>query len=169
MKTTLLVAAIAAGITLAASGAQARDGHGDRASRMQMPTFEQLDANGDGAVTPDEITAAMQAGASDRFAAADTNGDGGLSVEEMTARADADRAERMAERATRRLEAADTNGDGLLQQSEIAEAMDGRRGPNPDRMFDRADADDNGSLSAEEYAAAAERMQDRGGRGRNTK
>ena len=76
----------------------------------------------------------------------------------------------MASRVANRIEKADTNGDGLLQADEIAAQMEdrgqGRRGANPERMFERADADENGSLSAEEFAQAQERMQDRGDRGR---
>ena len=62
MKTTLLVAAMAAGVTLAAT-AEAREGHG---GRMQLPAFEELDANADGNVTLEEIQAAVQARAEAR-------------------------------------------------------------------------------------------------------
>lgn len=161
MKTTLLIAAIAAGTTLAAT-AQAREGHGPR---MEMPAFEELDANADGAVTVEEITAAMQARGAARFVETDTNGDGGLSAEEMIARADEDRQDRVADRVAERIEKADTNGDGLLQAEEIAAQAQERRGPGPERMFNRFDADENGSLSAEEFAQAQERMQDHGPRG----
>lgn len=168
MKTTLLVAAIAAGITLAAS-AEAREGHGDRGerggARIEMPTFEELDANGDGAVTTDEINAAMQARADARFAEMDTDGDGALSAEELVAQADADRAARMAERIAGHIEKADTNGDGLLQPDEVGARSEDRSGPGAERMFERFDADDNGSLSAEEFAQALERMAERGDRG----
>jgi hypothetical protein len=57
MKTTLLMAAIAAGVTLAAT-AEAREGHGQR---MEMPAFEELDANADGGITLEEIAAAGEA------------------------------------------------------------------------------------------------------------
>jgi Ca2+-binding EF-hand superfamily protein len=164
MKTTFLVAAIAAGMTMAAT-AEAREGN---PPRMEMPAFEDLDINSDGAVTSDEIEAAMQVRAAEQFAQTDSNGDGALSVEELIARADTARQERAAGRAAEQIEKADTNGDGLLQADELAaHAADrgegcGDRGP--DRMFERADADDNGSLSAEEFAEAQSRMDDRGGR-----
>ena len=70
MKTTLLMAAIAAGVTLAAT-AEAREGHGQR---MEMPAFEELDANADGGITLEEIAAAGEARAAARFAEADTYG-----------------------------------------------------------------------------------------------
>ncbi len=161
MKTTLLIAAIAAGMTLAA-GAQARDG----GARFEMPAFEEIDANSDGAVTSEEITAAMQAQALARFEAVDTNGDGALSAEEMIAQAEGQRASRMADRIADRIEKADANGDGVLQAEELRAQMGNRRGANPDRLFNRFDADDNGSLSAQEYAAVLDRMQDRRDHGR---
>jgi len=71
-----------------------------------------------------------------------------------------------ANRIADRIEKADTNGDGLLQADEITEARGDRRGPNPERMFERVDANDDGMVDAEEYAEMAERMQNRGDRGR---
>lgn len=162
MKTTLLVAAIAAGVTLAAT-AEAREGRGG----APMPTFEELDTNADGGVTAQEIADAMQARATEKFAETDTNGDGALSSEEMLAAADENRRDRMESRIADRIEKADTNGDGLLQADEIAAQMEDRRGPSPERMFNRLDANEDGSLSAEEYAEAAERRGDRGRRGDN--
>ena len=162
MKTTLLMAAIAAGLTLAAT-AEAREGRGPR---MELPAFEQLDANADGGITLQEVMTQMETARADRFAQMDTNGDGGLSAEEMTANAQTERAERMANRIADRIEKADTNGDGLLQADEITEARGDRRGPNPERMFERVDANDDGMVDAEEYAEMAERMQNRGDRGR---
>lgn len=166
MKTLFLVAALAAGTTIAAT-AEARESN--RGPRMDLPSFEQLDINADGGVTLEEIQAAMQAHAAARFAETDTNGDGGLSADEMVAKADADRAERAANRAADRIEDGDTNGDGLLQADEIAAQMEerqGRRGPGMDRMFERVDADDNGTVSAEEYEQARAHMAERGERGR---
>ena len=164
MKTTFLVAAIAAGMTLAAT-AEAREGN---PPRMEMPAFEDLDINSDGAVTSDEIEAAMQARAAARFALTDTNGDGALSVEELIARADTARQDRAAGRAAEQIERADTNGDGLLQADELAaqraDRGEGRGDRGPDRMFERADADDNGSLNSEEFAEAQTLMQDHGER-----
>lgn len=161
MKTTLLVAAIAAGIALSSS-AQAREGNGQR---MTLPTFEQLDINADGAITLDEVEAGMQARAEARFAAADANGDGALSAEEMLAQAQNQTSERLANRIAERIEDADTNGDGLLQAEEIAAKMEGRRAPNPERMFNRVDADNDGTVSAEEYEEARAKMEERGPRG----
>jgi len=76
MKTPLLMAAIAAGLTLAAT-AEAREG---RDARMAFPTFEELDLDTDGGVTMEEVQAGLQAAGQARFAEIDTNGDGGLSA-----------------------------------------------------------------------------------------
>lgn len=77
----------------------------------------------------------------------------------------------MAENIAKRIEKADTNGDGLLQQSELEaqaqERADGRRGDRAERMFERFDADEDGALSAEEFAAATEAAAERGDRGRH--
>lgn len=160
MKTTFLIAAIAAGITLAAT-VDAREG---RLARADMPTFEQLDANADGSITLAEVEAARTAGAGERFAATDTNGDGALSADELIAAAGEAREGRMAERVATRIERADTNGDGVLQADEIQSRGEGR-GPNVERMFDRVDANDDGAISEEEYAQLDGGVHQRGERG----
>ena len=71
----------------------------------------------------------------------------------------------MADRIAERIEKADENGDGLLQMEEIQAQMDGRRGPSPERMFNRFDANEDGTLSAEEFAEAQDRAGRRGPRG----
>lgn len=116
--------------------------------------FSQMDQNGDGAITRDE----MQAGPAAILAGADTDGDGALSREELIAAS----AARMAQNVDRMLERADGNGDGLLSAEEIAAMQDGRRETRMARMFDRLDADGNGSLSPEELEQARVRMERRG-------
>ncbi|MEJ6394350.1 EF-hand domain-containing protein [Gymnodinialimonas sp. 2305UL16-5] len=119
--------------------------------------FEELDADGNGAVTLEELAAAGDA----RFVNTDTNGDGQLSRDELLARA----AERNAERVDRMIERADTNGDGALTQAELDEAREGRRrGPDPERMFERMDADGDGSVTEAEFDEAVSRLLDRMGR-----
>lgn len=162
MKTMSLVAAVAAGLVLVGVVAQARDGH---SARMTMPDFEQLDLNGDGQITPEEMHQARQAMTMERFTEADTDGDGALSAEEMAAAAARfGQSERMAERIARRIERLDANGDGVLQFDEMAREA-GPRGGN--RMLERFDADNNGSIDAEEFAAMLEKMgeHDQGRRG----
>ncbi len=107
-------------------------------------SFQELDANGDGQITRDEMTAHRNA----RFTTADTDGDGQLSVEEMQAAAQ----KRSDERITKMFEEHDANADGFLSQDEL---------PKPrraDKMFDRIDADDSGSISEQEFADAKDKM-----------
>jgi Ca2+-binding EF-hand superfamily protein len=113
-RTALIGAAIAA---LAAMPALAQQGGGGpnagpitRAQMQQMTQqrFAQMDANHDGFVTPDEMTAA--GGDAQRAAAMlqrlDTNHDGKISLDEMTANQ------------MRRFDAADANHDGVLTPEE---------------------------------------------------
>lgn len=159
MKTTLLMSAILAGLIVTAADAQDRTAGGPGGAGMDFAT---LDANADGALTPEDM-ATLQA---ERFAAADTDGDGALSEAEMVARAtveaDERQAARMAERAAQTIERMDTNGDGLLQADEMAEGPE--RGI--ERMFARFDTDEDGSISEAEFDAAQAKMAERGeGRG----
>ena len=163
MKTKLLMAAMTVGVTLAVA-AQARDGLPDAGPRGVTPlTFEQLDANADGAVTPAEMETALQTRATAQFIATDTNGDGALSADELGAQSDARRAERIA----KHIEAADANGDGLLQAAELGAHREGGRRAGPARMFERLDANDDGRLSAQEFTRAGARMGERHGRRSN--
>ncbi len=120
--------------------------------------FAELDVNGDGAVTLDE----MQNAQATRFEQADTNNDGVLDREELLAGAN----ERVERRIDRMIERADTDGDGAVSVEEMAEVRMGRRGPSPERIFERIDADGDGSVTAAEFQEAAEAMRERhGGRG----
>lgn len=146
MKSNVLMATLLSGMVLAAGAAQAA-GHGDR------PDFAQLDLDGDGALTLQELQARGQA----RFEASDSNGDGALSADEMIAAANA----RTAERVARMIARFDANGDGVLQPDE----MPGRGGDFAGRMFERVDADGDGQLTEEEFEAAKKRWGDRRGQG----
>lgn len=144
MKTTILMMAIATGAVMSSGAAEAQRG--------QPMVFEELDLNGDGQITLEE----MQNQRDVRFHAADTNGDGALSEAEMLAAAEGraqDRATRMIERMLDRL---DANDDGLIQQSEMPE----RDGDRMSKRFERVDADGDGAISAEEF----EEVRDGGGK-----
>lgn len=152
-----LVGLIGAGLAAAAlaqGGPMPGGGH-DR------PSFEMLDANGDGAVTVDEVKA-MQAA---RFAEHDANGDGLLSREEMIAAIVAEataRAEKMADRV---FTWQDSDGDGLISPAEMP-----GNGMRFGRMFHRMDADGDGRVTEDEFQAVLDQMAERqdhrrGGRG----
>ncbi|MFT5648683.1 MAG: putative peptidase [Yoonia sp.] len=145
MKSTVLIAVIAAGLTLTAMDVSAEG----RGSQRNAPDFATLDTDASGTLTVAEIEAAGQV----RFDAMDTDGNGALSLEEMVAARDSD----ATGRAARMISRMDENDDGELQADEMT-----RRGPDADRMVARADTDDDGEISEAEFDAAAEK---RGGRG----
>jgi hypothetical protein len=111
---------------------------------MEMPAFEEVDANGDGKLTPGEIDAHRTA----RAAALDANGDGKISLEELTAA----EAAKATERAQRMMAARDADGDGVLTAAELMLP------PVPDRMFEHMDADGDGAISKDEIEAARAQM-----------
>eukprot|EP00903_Cladosiphon_okamuranus_P021218 g19491.t1 len=112
--------------------------------------FAQVDTDGDGKITPEEL----QAHSAARFAQADTDGDGTLSVEEMVARMEARQAERLQRGAERMIERMDKNDDGVLSADEMAPRDEGR-------MFARLDADEDGAISQEEMEKARDRFEER--------
>ena len=120
---------------------------------MQRPAFSDLDTNGDGSLTLEELQGAREA----RFAEADTDGDGNLSRDEMLA-ADA---ERMATMIDRQMERFDDNEDGMLSANEMDDM--GARRPDPERMFARVDADGDGVVTEAEYDEIGSCMMRRGG------
>ena len=134
-----------AGIVLAATSIVATDAMAKGQRHEPRVTFEELDANNDGAVTKEEMQAHRQA----RFAKADTNGDGKLSLEEMQAQS----MERAKKRAAKMLDRHDADKDGFLSEAEM---------PKPrksGKFFNRMDADENGSISKQEFTDAKGRMQ----------
>ncbi|SFK48189.1 Ca2+-binding protein, EF-hand superfamily [Shimia haliotis] len=150
MKTSYFVGGvIVAALSVTAVAASAKDrGEGHKMHGPQA-TFEQLDANGDGFVTVEE----MQAHAESRFMAMDTDGDGGVSLDEMKARFDKGegdnwKGERRAKRMEKMFSKKDANGDGKLTPDEMK--PDGNRQA---KMIDRMDADKDGKISKAEFDA----------------
>lgn len=149
MTQTLPAIALAALITLGAQTADARgEGH------AALPSFDQLDPAGTGAITLADLQTYLQAqraGRQDQVIAKlmeQAGPDGKLDEAALRQGLEALRAERMAE----------------LGQS--------RRHGGPDqaemgaRMFARMDANDDGKVDAEEYGAFASRMAEHRGEGR---
>jgi hypothetical protein len=121
------------------------------------PVFAELDANGDGQITAEDIEARRTA----RFTALDTDGDGQVSLAEFQAEASA----RAAERAGTVFGRLDADGDGMLSRDVIE--MRGGQGGFEVRVIERFDANGDGGLSEEEFDAIANRMAEmREGRGK---
>ena len=144
MNRTFLIPALAALALTGATALEAREGHGP----MRDMSFADIDGDGDGQITRDE----MQAMARSRFATADADGDGKLTAAEIEAHA----AKRAAERAARMVERFDTDGDGAVSFDEMP-----HREARAGRGFDRMDADDNGTISQDEFDTAKARMAER--------
>ena len=137
---------------------------------MRSPAFAVLDIDRDGAISEAEI-----AGAPAALKSLDQNGDGKLTEDEVRPRmggrggrggrgeGPGDTAAPTDDEMVKMLMAFDKNGDGQLTRDELPERLHG--------LFDRADADKNGVLSAEEIRKAAQAADPpaeggrRGGRG----
>ncbi|MEO1678531.1 MAG: EF-hand domain-containing protein [Pseudomonadota bacterium] len=142
IRIVLLTSAIVTGFAATQPATAAGGARGER------PAFSEIDANGDGALTRDEMQSFGRARAQARLAAADTNGDGTLTRAELTAVGDA----RQSRRLDGLFERHDANGDGALDQAELRTVADSGPGDRGDRLFGRADTDGNGTISAEEYS-----------------
>lgn len=159
-KLTALTVAIVAGLTAPALAERGFGGDGPRGAGMdQRPSFAELDANGDGALTIEEMDAHRQA----RFAKADADGNGELSIEELTAAANARMQGKIADRSARMMDQLDTDKNGTLSMAEL-EARG--RGKGMDRMFNHLDADEDGSVTAEEFSAFKDHGPKKGGHGK---
>ena len=137
MMTGLTVAILAGGLTQAFAGS----GHG-KMGHQPRHSFEELDANSDGQITPEEMSTHMQT----RFEGADTNGNGTLSKDELIARMTERQAERMAKYAEHMIKRHDANDDGELTMDEMQARHKGG-------MFERMDANEDGAVTAEEFKA----------------
>lgn len=113
----------------------------------RRPSFDELDKNADKMISKEEISAHARG----RFQAGDTNNDGLLSSDELTAMHLAHVVRVAQARQARILAKLDTDKDGSLSFEEI---QAGRKGPNPERMFEHLDEDKDGMISEEEFTSA---------------
>ncbi len=133
-----LVAALITGVSVVSVSAKGMK-HGPRMN------FEEVDANSDGLVTKEE----MSAYAKGRFVAADLNSDGLLSLDELQAHRVQEMTKRAEKHAARMMEHLDADNDGALSMAELEKKKD-----RMDHMFSRLDADEDGAISADEFAKA---------------
>ncbi len=153
-------------VMAAASTAWAQDGAegalaSDPAERAEM-TWSTLDADGSGEVSRAEFETAQVRVATERFETLDKDGNKALSAAEyQQARAEAiEKRSRLPWFVRRRVpepptfEEVDSNHNDGLSLDEWLAAGQKRR----NRMFDRADGDDNGTLSKTEFEQWTARM-----------
>ena len=107
MTITAIAAASAIGLATLIPAFASGDGHGPMGGHGPAAFFEKMDANGDGKVTAEEMTAARAA----EFASADADGDGFLSKAEILAKAQEHAQARMEQRAAKMIERGDTDVD----------------------------------------------------------
>jgi len=131
----MILSVVGAAMVATAGGAvaQGKGGYGQR------PSFEEIDTNGDGKITQDE----MQARAAARFGEVDNDRDGAISRDEMMARAMA----RVETRVDRMMDRMDADDDGKVSQAEMQQI----RGKRMGRMIEWMDADGDGALSKDEF------------------
>lgn len=191
-RIVLLSTAIITGLVVTtAANARGFGGAGGPGMMIDPPSFADLDTDGDGKVTLEELKAYAEIAASKRFQEADTDGDGKLSGEEMTAAREKARTERQAARQQAMIERLDTDGDGFVSEEEMkaamearADARDGNRDGKRDgknmgkrgggksmrggdmeqmgeRMIKRFDIDNDGALNEQEFAKMQELAKER--------
>jgi len=161
MKTTWIIClGLVAGLAFAQSQ-EGRRGPG-RGGFPRSIGFAALDTNGDGTLDAHEIDAAPAI-----LAKLDKNSDGQITADEVRPAFPEGRERRgseggatgdVVEETVKTLMAFDANGDGKLSKSELPERMQG--------LFDRADVNHDGFLTADEIrklAAAQAAPGDRGG------
>lgn len=179
----LLLAGSAVLVSVNVAAARGQMGGHTGPQNLMRAEFSELDANGDGGITMDEVQALGAA----RFAMLDTNASGTLDKDEVIAmistgierrmggkehgagngeHARADRAERQAPDAARIAWMADgmmlrfdKDSDGFVSAEEMQPAAD-----RLEKMFARLDSDSDGSISQAEFDAAKEGQGGRRGR-----
>ncbi len=157
MKRTLFITGVVVaalgvtGITSVAAFAKGVGMNGPRGMGSMM-SFEEMDLNGDGKVTPEEMAALGQT----RFEKADTNGDGFLDADEMQVHIVEMATQHAAKKAERMMAHKDADNDGKLSFEEMQ--------PNEkrkDKMFSRFDTDGDGAISQAEFEEAQAQMRNK--------
>lgn len=133
VKNLALIMALSGSIVAAGAVSGAEDNAGREGNR---PSFDTLDANGDGKLIRAELDQHMKS----RFDGRDTDGNGLLSRSELEVGAKS----RASTRIDRMLARVDTDKDGAISYEEMSAA----RG---DRMFGRVDTNGDGAITREEF------------------
>ncbi len=139
------------------AGPQGGPGMGHGMGGMPMVIFEQIDANGDGTITKEEVLAFRQS----RIAGLDANKDNKITADELSARMMQNAAQMIQQRSAQMVARLDVDGDGALSVEELA-AGPMMGGGMTEMMFERFDANGDGAITKDEASAA---MAGRGGHG----
>jgi len=142
--TAALTLAILAGATVSDANAQG-DQKGPRMS------FEEVDANADGKLTPEEMQAHRRA----QMAKMDSDTDGFLTEAELRAGMQSRSEEKIERRIGHMMKRFDADGDGKVAIEDIKPRKAGK-------MFDRADADGDGAISKDEFEAMKAKRKNKG-------
>lgn len=140
MKNTVLLTTLSLTIIAGATLSTASEGHGP--GKGPHFSFEEMDANNDGKLTGNEMSAFMAS----HFADADTNGDGFVNADELRAHMQERMAMSLDKRVAHMMERRDTNGDGQLSADEMQPRRMGK-------MMKHADSDGDGAISRDEFDA----------------
>ncbi|NOX74642.1 MAG: calcium-binding protein [Alphaproteobacteria bacterium] len=111
--------------------------------------FEKVDLNGDGKITPEEMSTYRAT----KFAEQDADGDGFLSREEISAAILARIQDNMDKRLDRMFKRGDADGDGMISLAELPGG-----GDRSAKLFERLDKDGDGAISADEMDAMKKRF-----------
>lgn len=135
-------------------------------SDMATSMISDLDADGDGALSIEEVASSGTSAASEAFAALDSDGDGSLTATELSSALDAmgpppggpppSMQQSSSDAATSVLDSLDADDDGALSLSEILSALDTDE-DSTSTAFSSSDADADGKLSLAELTAVFDR------------
>ena len=147
MKRAFLAATALAFAALVLPGAQAADAADGKTgtSKSRASYFDRIDADKDGAVTLEEVTAAHSA----RLAKIDADGNGAVSRDEFMASGKASGKAKASERKAKYFDRLDADKDGTISGEEWHAVAQTR--------FAALDADKDGKVTKEELAAARDK------------
>lgn len=118
--------------------------------------MSQMDTDGNGTVEKAEFKAMFEK----RYAETDTNNDG-ITLEEYQVKAEADRAAWQERRAERRAEREAKKAEKEANKEERSAEREAKMAERLQERFNRLDEDNDGKVTAEEYASAGNKMFER--------
>lgn len=151
--TIALIGAIGLTAGAEAFGGKGRDGHG-RMGGFGHEMMQGIDQDSNGTVTEAEVETHLLA----MFATVDANSDGAVTLDELKTAHEAQREARAADRPDGKKGDGDRGEMRGKKHADGKKRGGGKRGERGERgierMFQRADADDNGNVSEEEFKTA---------------